>query len=1183
MSRIRSFRVLAALGLLFPALASADVFLNEFHYDDADSPTTGDTNESIEVVATAGEDLSLYDIVLYNGAATYDTDPLPVGSLVACGATVRFATITYPLNGLQNGPNDGIALVLRSNSSVVQFLSYEGAITATNGPASGMTSTNLPVSETNGTVEGTSLQLGGNATNYAGFTWNASATATLGTCNNGQTFGAAPDVAPTVQSSVPAHNAVDVSVDAALTVTFSEPVNADSDSFALNCGMGTPSITPSAAPANTYTLTPSAPLGYSRLCTLTVVGSEVLDTDGTPTAMESNATIQFETEADNLPEVLSVTPVDQATGVGRAANLSVTFSEPVTAPATAFGIFCPDTAMSSLAFQLASADATTFTLDPNADLPPATLCRLYVDNLQVTDQDGTPDNPDRDSSTTFTTAALAPPAVVSTVPIKNATNFPPAGDLQVLFDTSVTLAPGAFSLVCAQSAGIVLSHASSGSSFVIGTGTVLVEGDNCTFTIESTAVTSGDALNLDSDEVVNFTVASSSAATYWQNVNLSSPAQLRCSIHETIRNHTALTYTQAWEVLEAGEEDPANAARVLDAYRNCSYLAGPTGDRVGGSGGGATCSGDPNELYNREHTWPNSLGFPINTLAPYTDTHMLYATDEGYNASRGNKPYADCPVGCTEEPTSVNNGVGGGTGVYPGNSNWYDGSSYEVWNHRKGDMARAVMYMAIRYEGEDNAPDLELTDTRALIVAHANTDPVAYMGLLSTLLSWNTFDAPDQRELDRNAIVQTYQGNRNPFIDHPEWATAGLFGSVQPPTCVLNTNAPAANNDSYNATQGNLLSVNAASGVLANDSDVEGAPLSAQLVSNVTSGTLALAANGSFTYTPAAAVCGNATFTYRASDGVRVSATRTATIAVSGCAANQPPVANDATFGLAENTAAPTVVGTVVANDPDSVNLSYQITAGNGAGAFAMDGNQLRVANAALLDFEATPVWTLTVTVSDDAAPAASDTATITVNLSNVEEGPAVANNDNATVGEDSSNNTIAVLANDVADPDGGALVLSAVGTASNGSLSFDAGSVRYTPAANYCGADSFTYTVNGVASATVSVSVTCANDAPAIAAPLAARSGSEGVTIAPFSVAGGFTDVEGDDLDYVLTGLPAGLTFDAETGLVSGTPTAGSSNASPYTVTVTASDGSLQVQQTFQFTVGVLPLRVFQSGFEGS
>ncbi|MFS2087139.1 endonuclease, partial [Stenotrophomonas geniculata] len=133
-------------------------------------------------------------------------------------------------------------------------------------------------------------------------------------------------------------------------------------------------------------------------------------------------------------------------------------------------------------------------------------------------------------------------------------------------------------------------------------------------------------------------------------------------------------------------------------------------------------------------------------------------------------------------------------GGYPGNSNWVrtpDGNTgtFEVWGKRKGDMARAVLYMAIRYEGGKDAatgqsePDLELTDDRSKIVKTSSSP--AYMGLLSTLIDWHLSDPPDDAERARNDVIYSFQGNRNPFIDHPEWATPGLFTSAKPATCQL--------------------------------------------------------------------------------------------------------------------------------------------------------------------------------------------------------------------------------------------------------------------------------------------------------------------------------------------------------------------------------------------------------------
>ena len=100
-----------------------------------------------------------------------------------------------------------------------------------------------------------------------------------------------------------------------------------------------------------------------------------------------------------------------------------------------------------------------------------------------------------------------------------------------------------------------------------------------------------------------------------------------------------------------------------------------------------------------------------------------------------------------------------------------------MWDDRKGDIARATLYMDLRYEGGVNAsgvvePDLVATDEPGLIqTTGMNTTGLAYTGLLSILIEWHTLDPPDEREQLRNAIVFSFQGNRNPFVDHPEWVS----------------------------------------------------------------------------------------------------------------------------------------------------------------------------------------------------------------------------------------------------------------------------------------------------------------------------------------------------------------------------------------------------------------------------
>jgi endonuclease I len=377
----------------------------------------------------------------------------------------------------------------------------------------------------------------------------------------------------------------------------------------------------------------------------------------------------------------------------------------------------------------------------------------------------------------------AAPAVASTSPAHGAVNVPAATDIRVGFTQPVTTS-GAFSLACAGEA-IALDESGSGASRTLTPQRLLPAAAQCRFDIAADAVRNGEDRPMEADVTVNFTVSGGSGGDYYSRVNTSSPGQLRCSLHETIRGHTVYPYsgsgTNTWTILELAQQDPSNADRIIDVYRNRSYARGS--DRAG-TGSGIT--------YNREHTWPNSLGFANANLAAYTDTHMLWLSDTDHNAKRGNKPFGNCASGCSELATEANQGVGG-----PGQSNWYrtpDGNAgtFQAWDHRKGEMARAIFYMAIRYEGiaaeaahDGVIPDLELTDDRSRIVTTANTAPKAYMGLLSDLLAWHLADPPDAEEIARNDLIQAFQGNRNPFADHPEWATRALFESVWPAVCEL--------------------------------------------------------------------------------------------------------------------------------------------------------------------------------------------------------------------------------------------------------------------------------------------------------------------------------------------------------------------------------------------------------------
>ena len=196
-NRLRFLLVFALVTGIVPAVASAaaadsPVFINEIHYDN----TGTDSGEAIEVAAPAGTSLDGWSLVLYNGStgAVYNTIALS-GAVADAGSGYGFDVTNLPTNGLQNGAPDGIALV--NGASVVQFLSYEGSFAAVGGPADGLTSTDIGVSESSGTEVGHSLQLTGTGSLDTDFTWAAPMASTFGAANTGQTFegGSEPPVA----------------------------------------------------------------------------------------------------------------------------------------------------------------------------------------------------------------------------------------------------------------------------------------------------------------------------------------------------------------------------------------------------------------------------------------------------------------------------------------------------------------------------------------------------------------------------------------------------------------------------------------------------------------------------------------------------------------------------------------------------------------------------------------------------------------------------------------------------------------------------------------------------------------------------------------------------------------------------------------------------------------------------
>ena len=138
----------------------------------------------------------------------------------------------------------------------------------------------------------------------------------------------------------------------------------------------------------------------------------------------------------------------------------------------------------------------------------------------------------------------------------------------------------------------------------------------------------------------------------------------------------------------------------------------------------------------------------MRSAGPGTDLHHLRAEDVTVNGTRGNKDFDN-----------------GGAAVSGCTDCWTDSDSFEPRDAVKGDVARMLFYMAVRYEGDDGFYDLELSTVSGSAVPR--------IGDLDILLAWSAGDPVDAFEMRRNEPIHSqWQGNRNPFIDHPEWAAA---------------------------------------------------------------------------------------------------------------------------------------------------------------------------------------------------------------------------------------------------------------------------------------------------------------------------------------------------------------------------------------------------------------------------
>ncbi|MEZ8774795.1 endonuclease [Vibrio sp. 10N.247.310.17] len=236
---------------------------------------------------------------------------------------------------------------------------------------------------------------------------------------------------------------------------------------------------------------------------------------------------------------------------------------------------------------------------------------------------------------------------------------------------------------------------------------------------------------------------------------------LKTALYQIIDNHSSQGYTAIWTLVSEAD---------LDAYYDTDgsildmYSEKPSGSdsiqftKVADQCGQYSKEGD---CYNREHSFPKSwFGGKVEPMN--SDGHHLFATDGYVNSKRSNWPFGEV----SSATYTSSNGSKLGSAA---NSLGYVGTVFEPIDEFKGDFARAYFYMATRYENE--IANWEGNSTSSDAVLDGTNTTVFEPWLLTMLKRWHSEDPVSQKEIDRNKAVHDFQGNRNPFIDHPEFVS----------------------------------------------------------------------------------------------------------------------------------------------------------------------------------------------------------------------------------------------------------------------------------------------------------------------------------------------------------------------------------------------------------------------------
>ena len=444
-----------------------------------------------------------------------------------------------------------------------------------------------------------------------------------------------------------------------------------------------------------------------------------------------------------------------------------------------------------------------------------------------------------------------------------------------------------------------------------------------------------------------------------------------------------------------------------------------------------------------------------------------------------------------------------------------------------------VITYTLNYYNKPTAPHhtdgVQLSDRLPSEVTYVPGSATGSATLVGNTLSW---DLPNLDEGAGGSVTYQVQVNSDLSFGQSFHNFAQIYSSDNDADYTDNSSSvtttlffnrvPRANDDSYTVNENDILSV-PSPGVMANDVDADGKPLTASLVSGPAYGMLSFSASGAFTYIPLPHFNGMDSFTYKVSNGQADSARATVTLIVNPV--NDAPLAKDDSYSVNEDTTLNVGVPGVLANDSDvdGDSLTAVLVEGPTHGTLTLGTNGSFVYSPALNFNGADQFKYKANDGTGDSSP-----ATVTITVIPVNDPPA-ANPDHYVTDEDTPlivPGGLGVLANDI-DVDGDTLEALLMEGSAHGIISLNAdGSFIYTPSLHYSGTDSFSYQANDgfLESAVMLVTITIrpVNHAPIARSDTYSLEENQFLSVSAPGVLSNDTDLDGDPLEASLVTGPA-------------------------------------------------------------